>query len=287
MALWLFSCSKNDAETSPTSKGLMAKTIEHNGLRREYVLYIPDSYNEATKMPVVFNFHGYGGKASEYLEYADMRMLAESENFILVYPQGALIEGYSHWNAGLTTKENKSDVDDFGFFQNMLEEISLDYTVDADRIYTCGYSNGAFFSYALACYHSNLIAAMGSVSGTMMQETNTNCIPLHPMPMINIHGTSDYVVPYKGGEGLAAIDVVLTYWTRFNNTNKTPVVMSKTDNGTVIDYYSYTGGENNVSVEHYKINNGGHVWFDINYEGANTGQLIWDFVSQYDINGLR
>jgi hypothetical protein len=33
-------------------------------------------------------------------------------------------------------------------------------------------------------------------------------------------------------------------------------------------------------------NGGGHVWFDIDFGGGNTGQLIWDFASQYDINGL-
>ena len=51
--------------------------------------------------------------------------------------------------------------------------------------------------------------------------------------------------------------------------------------------YTYGNGNNNVSIEHYKVINGEHVWFDIDYEGANTDKLIWDFVSRYDINGLR
>ena len=41
-----------------------------------------------------------------------MRSLADSENFILVYPQGTLIEGFSHWNAALDSPDNKSDADD-------------------------------------------------------------------------------------------------------------------------------------------------------------------------------
>jgi len=28
-------------------------------------------------------------------------------------------------------------------------------------------------------------------------------------------------------------------------------------------------------------------WFDMSYEGADTGRLIWNYVSRYDINGLR
>ena len=38
----------------------------------------------------------------------------------------------------------------------------------------------------------------------------------------------------------------------------------------------------NTSVEHYKVLDGGHVWFDIGYDGANTSALIWNFVSRYE-----
>ena len=54
-----------------------------------------------------------------------------------------------------------------------------------------------------------------------------------------------------------------------------------------IEHYSYTDGDNNTAVEHYKVIDGGHVWFDISYDGSNTSSLIWNFVSRYDIGGLR
>ena len=38
-------------------------------------------------------------------------------------------------------------------------------------------------------------------------------------------------------------------------------------------------------MDHYKIINGGHVWFDININGKNTSELVWEFFSKYDING--
>ena len=93
-----------------------------------------------------------------------MRSLADSENFILVYPQGTLLDGNPHWNAGLESDTNKSDADDFGFVEALIGEISSNYRIDPARVYSCGYSNGAFFTYALACYHSNKIAAIGSVA---------------------------------------------------------------------------------------------------------------------------
>ena len=240
------------------------------------------------QLKIALDLHGYGGIANQYLKYADMRPLADMENFILVYPQGTLLNGDPHWNSGLESENNKSDADDFGFVEALIDEICSNYNIDSARVYSCGYSNGAFFTYALACYHSDKIAAIGSVAGTMMEETYNNCSPSHPTAMINIHGTSDYFVPYGGGSaGLLSIDEALAYWIGFNNTSATPIVNRMNDSGVTIEHYSYIGGDNNASVEHYKVIDGGHVWFDISYDGSNTSRLIWNFVSRYDIDGLR
>ncbi len=279
----LHSCFKKDEDISNPG----AISLVYDGLTREYLIHIPVAYDGSTAVPIMFNFHGYGGSATDHQNSADMRGLSESENFILVYPQGALLNGFPHWNAGLDSPENKSTVDDFGFFEAMLDDIGNNYNIDLDRVYVCGYSNGGFFSYSLACYHSNKIAALGSVSGTMMDETKNNCEPIHPTAMINLHGTSDNVVPYGGGEGLSSIDNVLTYWINYNHTDQSPIVSSDEHNGTTIEHYAYINGDSSVSVEHYKIIGGDHVWFDISFKGANTNQLIWDFVSKYDQNGLR
>ena len=55
----------------------------------------------------------------------------------------------------------------------------------------------------------------------------------------------------------------------------------------IVDHYVYDQGDNSVSVEHYKYNGGEHSWFNTTYQGQNTSELIWSFVSRYDINGLR
>ena len=55
------------------------------------------------------------------------------------------------------------------------------------------------------------------------------------------------------------------------------------DNGKKIEKFQYDQGTNDVSIEHYKIINGGHVWFNNNFEGNNTNEEIWNFVSKYDI----
>jgi polyhydroxybutyrate depolymerase len=277
-------CNRNDGSDATNNSNQNIHTLVHDDETREYILYIPNSYDGTSEMPLLINFHGFDGDMNEYMKYADMRSLAEAENFILVYPQGTLIDGYSHWNAALDSPDNKSDADDLGFIEVLIDKLSKDYMIDLERIYACGYSNGAMFSYALACYKSNLIAAVGSVSGAML---DTKCTTSHPMPVVIIHGTKDGVLPYDGSSEYKSIETVLNFWKNFNNTGTIPVLSSVNDDGTTIEHYQYNQGNKSVSVEHYKIIGGDHEWFDINYEGSNTSGLIWNFVSRYDINGLR
>ena len=72
-----------------------AQTLVHDGINREYILYIPNSYDGTSAVPILLNFHGFGGSASEFINDADMRAEAEANSFILVYPQGSCLNGAS------------------------------------------------------------------------------------------------------------------------------------------------------------------------------------------------
>ena len=54
-------------------------TIVHEGVTREYILYVPTSYDSNTPSPLIINFHGYGGCASNFSsEVGDLNSLADS-----------------------------------------------------------------------------------------------------------------------------------------------------------------------------------------------------------------
>ena len=260
------------------------ESIIHDGIDREYFLYVPDSYDGTTAVPIVFNFHGYGGNVEEFVEYGDLRSVAETNTFILVYPQGSCLEGSPHWNACPNGPDNKSEADDFGFVEAMINQISSEYNIDHDRIYAGGYSNGGMMAYGLAHYKSDLIAAVASVSGVMLDCTST---PSHPIPVVHLHGTFDGVLPYDGNNDWNSVQSTLDYWINFNSTTTTPTVNLENSGGIAIEHYSYGQGENSVSVEHYKYIGGEHVWFNETYQGKSTSELIWNFMSRYDLNGLR
>jgi polyhydroxybutyrate depolymerase len=83
------------------------------------------------------------------------------------------------------------------------------------------------------------------------------------------------------------VQSTLDYWINFNSTTTTPTVNLENSSGIAIEHYSYGQGENSVSVEHYKYIGGEHVWFNETYQGKSTSELIWNFMSRYDLNGLR
>ena len=274
---FIFSCSQK--VELMTNEG--ALTLNHDGINREYLLYIPEAYDTTLSYPLLFNFHGFGGNATDHMYSADFRPIADTADFILVYPQGLdLDDGQSHWNIAETGEDNKSNVDDFGFIESLIDEISSEYNINQNKIYACGYSNGAGFSFSIAC-HLNKIAAIASISGLMGDWALENCNPPKPVGVMILHGTSDSTRPYVGiDEYLLSVDAAIQFWTNFNNTDSIPHIASFNDGGS-IEHFQYDNGDNNSSVEHYKIYNGYHIWFNFSQEGKGSNQLIWNFLSKH------
>jgi len=165
----------------------------------------------------------------------------------------------------------------------MIDDISSNYNIDSERVYASGYSNGGMMAYGLANYKSNLITAVASVSGSMLDCAGAIN---RPVPIIHLHGTSDGVIPFSGNSDYNSVQSTLDYWINFNNTSVNPIISTYSDQGMIIEHYLYDDGDNNVSVEYYKYIQGGHEWFNNSFQGQNTSELIWNFVSKYNINGL-
>ena len=266
--------------------------IVHDGLDREYHIYIPVSYDGATSVPLLFVFHGYGGNARDLMRWGDMRSVADTAGFILIVPQGYKDHrGSPHWNVGSWTIG--STVDDIGFIEKIINRTSDEFNLDLHRVYSYGHSNGGYFSFELACQLGNKIAAIGSIGGTMSTESYDSCEPSHNTSVITVHGTSDPIVYYTGGRpynSKAQVET-LRYWVDFNNTNISPEIIEVPDSdkndGSQVELYKYDGGTNGTSVHHFKVINGGHSWPGRygNMDIIATSE-IWKFVSKFNIEGL-
>lgn len=269
----------------------LSETLFQNGVQRQYTVYIPEIYDGTTPVPLMFNFHGFTGNANGHLGATRMKPIADTANFILVYPQGSLFFGNTHWNVGAWT--NGSNANDLGFTEAMIDTLASTYNIDLDRVYSCGYSNGGYFSFELACQLSHRIAAIGSVGGKMSSETFNACNPVHPTPVITIHGTQDNTVTYEGSKPANSKSVAQghAYWMNFNNTDNSPEIVNipntNTSDGSTVEYFEYGNGDNCSALAHYKVIGGGHDWPGAwGNKDIDASSVIWNFVSQYDINGL-
>ncbi len=270
-------------------------TIEHDGLKRAFILYVPASYTGNREVPLLFNFHGYTSSAHDQMYYGDFRSIADTAGFIIVHPQGTLLNGATHWNVGGWTIG--STADDIGFTAALIDTLSERYQIDLTRIYATGMSNGGYMSIQLACRLSDRIAAVASVTGSMTHEMYNQCNPQRPVPLLQIHGTDDPVVPYKGASWTLAISEVLKYWVGQNGCDSIPQIKNLPDlnpnDGSTVEHIIYPYGEAGVSVEHLKITGGAHTWPGTAFGSTGTnydinGSLeVWKFLSRYDIHGLR
>lgn len=265
--------------------------INHNGVEREYRLYVPDIYSGDEPVPLVFNLHGYTSNAIQQEFYGDFRPIADTANFILVHPEGLNdFGGNQFWNAF-----GVPGVDDVGFIAALIDTLSDEYNIDPQCVYSTGMSNGGFMSFELACMLSNRIAAVASVTGSMAENRLAVCDPEFARPAMQIHGTADGTVPYNGNAEMASIPDVVDFWVETNNCNPVPIVTDipniDPEDGTTTEHYLYAGGENGNTVEHYKVIDGGHTWpgaiiaigatsydFDASTE-------IWRFFRQHKLGG--
>ena len=269
--------------------------FSHDGYERSYLLHLPTGYDGIEPLPLIIAMHGGLGSADNLQSQSGLSNKADSENFIVVYPEGVKggLLNVRTWNAGWCCgNSSSSNVDDVGFIDALLDNLVDRYAIDTNRIYATGMSNGGFMSYRLACELSDRIAAIAPVSASM---SLTGYVPSHPIPIIHFHSYEDSSVPYEGGigEGVSdhynsPIDSVLNSWAVINNCHNL--------NDTLVDNEQYTqvqwsNGDCAAEIQLYITRDGGHSWpggtqtliGDPVSEYISANNLMWNFFQQYTL----
>ena len=285
-----FSCEKNTDENNSTIEITYPYDFffDHNGVNRLYTLYKPDNLKE--KAPLVFVLHGYTSNSTNIMNYSKMNEIADQNGFMVCYPQGTtnIYTGQTHWNANL---KEMSSVTDSEFLTDLAKKLQAEFNLSEKNTFACGMSNGGFMSYSLGCERSDTFKAIASITGTMSGYDWNNCNP-NKVPVLQISGTNDMVVPMDGSMSLAGgwggapkIQDIMNYWEDINECTQTQTLnlpdSNKTDNSYVsiekkVDCF------NNHQVWFYTVYGGAHTWpgawgnMDIN-----ASEEIWDFFSRY------
>ncbi len=154
------------------------------GIRGGFSVYVPETYDASTPLPLVMALHGGGGNGRHFL-WSWVRA-ARSHGAILVAPT----------SQGDTWSLNNPDVDGPRLFE-IYAAIADGWSIDPDRLLLTGISDGGTFSY-LAGYHSAspfthiapVAASFHPILLTLADPERVRRVPLHL-----VHGVLDWMFP--------------------------------------------------------------------------------------------
>jgi polyhydroxybutyrate depolymerase len=251
---------------------------------RTYRIHVPGNYNDTHALGVVLAFHGYGGSATGMEAGSGFSTLADRQDFLAIYPQG-LPDKQTNKPFWAEIGPIDFGVDDVLFVSDILNDVQQKYCVDAHRIYATGFSNGGGVTNLLACRLAGRIAAFAPLSANAYAIPG-GCHPGRPVPLLNMHGTADPLLPYNGipvsvnpNWPLPSLPVYMQTWAARDGCTHGPTIFLREPKVTGMQW---TGCRGNVSVVHYRIEGGGHAWPPL-INGQTPAEVMWQFFSHYPL----
>ena len=227
-----------------------------SGEKREYLLYVPRSYDRTKPAALVISMHGAGVSPKQHMYISEWNRLADSQGFIVVYPSGLEGVGPRVWRVGSDFAK------DVRFISEMIDKLEASYNIDPARIYANGFSNGGGMAFVLSCTMSDRIASVGMV-GAAQSLPWSWCTERRAVPMIAFHGTADRFAFYNGGQSWVApepfppVPLWTAKWARRNRCASKPVESFVARDVTRREYIHCA---DDAAVMLYTIHGGGHTW---------------------------
>jgi polyhydroxybutyrate depolymerase len=172
--------------------GFVEQAWTIDGVKRTALVRVPK--DAKGPLAVVFCWHGHGGRAAQAAgrwgyDQADTTS-------VLVFPQGLptvspLVDKEGRMPGWQTTVGGEGERD-MKLFDAMLADLRKSHAIDDRRIYSMGHSNGAAFSYLLWQARPTVLAAIGSVAGSLRGDVKG----LPPLPVIHVAGEKDPLVKF-------------------------------------------------------------------------------------------
>lgn len=170
-------CAQAPQPAAPPPQGVRLELKIDNV--RDGALYLPKGYHVGVPVPLILWLHGAGGSG----QVSDaLASLADEFGFIILAPDsrewtwGAIL---GRWDA------------DLAFIQRAMQQITFQYSVDRQRIFVGGFSDGASFALSFGISYGNIFHRVYAGSPGVMQPIEANGKP----PIFISHGTEDHTMP--------------------------------------------------------------------------------------------
>lgn len=210
-----------DRHKPPPGPGswLMGSVLSESGPRR-YWLFRPAGVRFGERLPLMVMLHGCHQDAKSFAESTRMNAVAARERFLVLYPeQPRLANAQGCWN-WFDTQSGRA-FGEAAWIMRAIEQVSVLYAADRERIAVAGLSAGASMAALLATRHPQRFKAVAMHSGVppgMAHSTASAVgamqgrrVPLMAVadpaaawpPLMVIHGEQDGVVSARNA-GAAA-----------------------------------------------------------------------------------
>jgi polyhydroxybutyrate depolymerase len=229
-------------------------------------------------VPLVLAFHGAGGDGRGMANYSGLSKTADEYGFAVLYPSaGSTIHFWS-----LNTAMKPNDVESI---EALLPQALQAACGDRKRVYATGVSNGGGFAARLGCEMADQIAAVAPVAGGY--RALDPCPDGRRTSVLEIHGTSDNVVPYQGKppDFKGAVSGFLAGWVRRDGCDA-GATHTRPDEG--VDRFAHTHCAAGYAVEHLRLAGTDHGWPGASppFPRHNPSQLeaneeVWRFFARH------
>jgi polyhydroxybutyrate depolymerase len=253
---------------------------------RPYTLHVPSGNDPSKPTPLVVMFHGYGTTGAGEELYFQLAATSDANGFLYAYGNGLVDStGNRFWNATNACCDfDDNPVDDVAYFDAIVADVKSKYSVDPDRVFAIGHSNGGFMAHRLACDRSGTIAAIVSLAGAVWDDPS-KCTPTALISVAEVHGNADMEIGYDGGTTMEgtypSAPTTVATWAAKNGCSG---ALAATDAMPPLDsmlptvVQAYGACPAGIDVELWTIQGGAHIP-GLSYPG--WGNAVWSFLSAH------
>lgn len=218
----------------------------YDGIEHDFILKLPETSENA---PLIVMLPGYGNTAEAMRTQTSIEDDANARGYAVIYVTGAPNKedrtSSVGWNSGIGNSPNK----DVEFLCALVNDLCKNYSLDQERVYAVGFSNGAFMTHRLAIEANDIFRGVVSVAGMLPQSIWNNRPDTTNISVFQITGGKDDVVPQNinGSANYSqnpAIEDVLNYYIETNN-----LTLTETQNigdNSILDIYTSDKSSNQV-----------------------------------------
>ena len=231
------------------SPGRNEVQIKHDGQSRRLIITTPKTFGHQGPYPVLFCFHGAGGKA----EGQSKRWSPHADERGLIVISAEAVQPQAKWN--FRDKFHAEEHDDVGFVLKVVEALITNKIVDPKAVYATGHSSGGLFCYRLA-KETVLFAALSPMSCGMVKGAHDPGEKTKPVSIMQVIGDQDKSFNGSSNPKVTMYSAAkrIDVWRTFNRCRLDPVVVNKGEEVVVYTYANQSG----IEVAFCKVKGQGH-----------------------------